>query len=342
MVKANRSQIQQALHSLEKTVKAVLLYGPDDGLVRERADQIARQLVDDLNDPFRVARIGPDQLKATPSLLTDEMAALSMIGGRRLVWLEGGSDSHSISISTALATSGDNLLIVTAGELPARSKLRKLFETDKHLLSIACYSDEGRDLVDLIRQTLESADMHPAPDALAWLTENLGRDRQISRNELTKIILYKLSDPDKTVHLEDARACVGDAADITLGQIAEAVTGGDVGRLDNLIEKAYIAGESPVALLRVIQNRFIRLHLVRGFMETGLDPMAAAAKLSPPLFFKERDAFLNHVRRWPTNRLSAALSRLMEAEITCKSTGMPAETVTSRLCLQLAASVQNR
>ncbi len=342
MVKANRSQIQQALRSLEATYKAVLLYGPDDGLVRERADLIAHQLVDDLNDPFRVARIGPDQLKATPSLLVDEMAAMSMTGGRRLVWLESGGDSHHAAISSALETSGDSLLVVTAGELPARSKLRKLFETDKHLLSIACYSDEGRDLIDLIRQMLEEAGLFPAPDALAWLAANLGKDRQVSRGELTKIILYKLSDTDKTVSLDDARACVGDAADMTLGQIAEAITGGEVERLDNLIEKAYIAGESPVALLRVIQNRFMRLHLVRGFMGSGLDAATAATKLSPPLFFKERDSFLNHVRRWPADRLSTALSRLMEAELACKSTGMPAETLTSRLCLQLAASVRNR
>lgn len=342
MVKASKQQTEQALRALPAHIRAVLLYGPDEGLVRERADHIGRQVVDDASDPFRVARLGPDQLKATPSLLIDEMNALSMTGGRRLIRLEGAADSLTTAITSALESDSDSLLIVIAGELAARSKLRKLFESDKSLLAVACYSDEGRDLLDLVRKTLEDAGLHPQPDALNWLAANLGSDRQLSRNELQKIILYKASDENKTVSLEDARACVGDTAATTLSQIAQAVTGGNVVHLDHLIEKAYISGESPVALLRVLQNRFLRLHLVRGHMKNGLDPGEAAKKLTPPLFFKERDNFLRDVRYWSEERISAALHRLLETEVATKSTGMPAETLTSRLCLQLAASVRRR
>ncbi|GEQ97537.1 DNA polymerase III subunit delta [Iodidimonas gelatinilytica] len=342
MVKANRGQSLEATRALPAHYRAVLLYGPDEGLIRERTEAIGKQVVADLTDPFRVVRLGGDQLKATPSLLADELAAFSMTGGRRLVRLDGASDSMAPSIAEALSAGGDSLLLVTADGLGAGSKLRKMFEAEKHLLAIACYADEGRDLLDLVHRTLEEAKIRPAPDAVTWLASHLGSDRMITRNELDKLILYKGADEDRTLSLADARACVGDGAAMTLSQIAEAVTGGEVGRLDRLIEKAYITGENPIAILRVLQSRLTRLHLVRGHMAQGLDAAQAASKLAPPVFFKERDGFLRDVRRWPENRLKAALDLALETELMCKSTGQPAQTLTARLCLRLAASVQGR
>src|SRR5450755_3189155 len=64
---------------------AALVYGPDQGMVRERAGRLAKSVVPDLNDPFRVAELDGATLDSDPARLWDEAAALSMIGGRRVV-----------------------------------------------------------------------------------------------------------------------------------------------------------------------------------------------------------------------------------------------------------------
>ena len=107
----------------------MLVYGPDSGLIRERADSLARQIVDDLDDPFRVSELDPAMLKDDPARLADEAAALSMTGGRRVVRLRPTSDQQADVIASFLADPmGDALIIVEAGELQARSKLRKAIE----------------------------------------------------------------------------------------------------------------------------------------------------------------------------------------------------------------------
>ena len=40
----------------------ILLYGPDAGLVRERADALLASAVDDPNDPFSLVRLDGDEL----------------------------------------------------------------------------------------------------------------------------------------------------------------------------------------------------------------------------------------------------------------------------------------
>jgi hypothetical protein len=56
--------------------QAVLVFGEDSGLVRERAEVIARTVVEDLTDPFRVAELAGDTIADDPARLADEAAAM--------------------------------------------------------------------------------------------------------------------------------------------------------------------------------------------------------------------------------------------------------------------------
>ncbi len=66
-------------------VRWVLIYGPDQGLARERADILVRGVVEDIRDPFLVVELGGASLRGDPARLGDEAAALSFTGGRRVV-----------------------------------------------------------------------------------------------------------------------------------------------------------------------------------------------------------------------------------------------------------------
>ena len=343
MVKVRPADIARHLKALDPAIRAVLLYGPDEGLVRERAAAISAQVVDDLADPFRVTRLTADQLRADPALLADELGAIAMTGGRRLVRLDGAADAMTSTITSALQTvSSDSLLVIVAGELAPRSSLRKAAEAAGDMLAIACYADEARDLGALIRQVMDAAGLTPDNEAMSYLLEALGGDRALSRVELDKLALYKADDADRRVTLADARAMVGDSAAWAVSQIATAATAGDPARLDRLIDRAFVAGESPVGVLRALARRLQQLHLARGHMDRGMTARDAVGQLKPPIFFKERDSFTRQLAGWSSDRLEAALNLVGQAERDCKSTGLPAQAVCARACLRVASGARTR
>ncbi|TDN21357.1 DNA polymerase III subunit delta, partial [Lactobacillus crispatus] len=53
-------------------IPVILVYGPDTGLVTERARKLAEDFVDDPADPFALVRIDGDALAADPGRLCDE------------------------------------------------------------------------------------------------------------------------------------------------------------------------------------------------------------------------------------------------------------------------------
>jgi DNA polymerase-3 subunit delta len=59
--------------------------------------------------------------------------------------------------------------------------------------------------------------------------------------------------------------------------------------------------------------------------------------LRPPVFWKEEVAFRAELKRWSSEGLARALTRLLDAEIQCK-TGAPAELVAAHTLMSLGAA----
>ena len=322
-------------------IRAALLFGPDGGLVRERADRLARFVVKDLGDPFRVSELTPASLKDDPARLADEAAAMSFTGGRRVVRLRDAGDAVTGPVSAFLDhPMGDSLVVVEAGELGPRSSLRKLFEGATNAAALACYADEGAGLETVIIDTLRQDGLSAEPDALAWLTAHLGGDRRMTRMELSKLALYK-GGPGR-VTLEEAAACIGDAAGLSLDELALATADGDHATVQDLLGRLLQEGDHPVGILRAVARHFQRLHLAAGMVAQGKGPEQAVSSLRPPPIFRQVERVKRQLGRWSADRLGRALELLVAAELDCKTTGLPAPEICGRALLQLCRAAGRR
>ncbi len=321
--------------------RAILLYGPDLGLVRERADRLAASLVPDLADPFRLAELSASALKDSAAPLRDEAAAIAFGGGRRVVRIREAGDGLSKCFKDFLADpAGDALILVEAGDLAKRSSLRTLFEGADNAAVLACYRDEGRGLEQVIEAQLREAGLGLEGDARTWLAATLGSDRAVTRRELDKLILYMADrGAGALVRLADAKAVVGDCAQAALEDVLEAAAGGDLPGLDRALLRA--AGQtSPVGLLRAAQRHFQRLHLAACAIEGGATVDSAIRGLRPPLFFRTADRFKAALRVWTPARLERALERLLDGELAAKRTGAPAETLAAQTLMEIALAAR--
>lgn len=337
------------LRTLDPPLRAALVYGPDRGMVRERADTLLRAVVEDPADPFRVVTLTGADIAGDPARLADEAAALSLTGGRRVVRLNDAADGVADALAAILDDApGDALIIVEAGALAPRSALRKLFEKAKTGAAIPCYADDRESIAGLVREMLAPHGLAASRDALAYLVDNLGGDRALSRRELEKLVLYMGSadsagaEERREVSLEDAAACVGDSAALGLDDAAFATADGDFAALDRITSRLFLEGVAPVSVLRAAGRHFQRLHLVAGRVAAGAGAEQAMAGLRPPVFFKLKDRFRSQLRYWPTGALAKALERLTEAEIQCKSTGLPDRAICSRALMALANAAARR
>lgn len=323
-------------------LRAVLLYGPDGGLVRERALRLVASVAPP-DDPFRVAELTQADLKDDPARLNDEAAAIPFGGGRRAIRLRDAGDAQAKLLEGFLKElPGDALLVIEAGDLGPRG-LRKLFEgAGPEAAALACYRDEGESLRQVIGQHLSAAGLTADPAALSYLAANLGGDRQITRRELDKLVLYVGPQDGGRVTLADAAEMVGDSAARTLDDLASGVTGGEVAAVLRDLGRALGEGTSPIAILRGVARHVQRLHLLRGFIAEGVPAADAVKRLRPPVFWKEAAPLARQAQAWSSERLAWALARLLEAEASCKRTGAPQALLCERALTEIAARAARR
>lgn len=342
-MKFNDNSFLRYLSNPEPAIRAILIFGADEGLVRERANAVGAAVVEDLGDPFRVANLDAAAITADPASLADEAAALSMTGGRRLIRVHQVNERLAAAFEALLqGPPGDSLVVAVAGELTPRSKLRAMFEAAPDAAAIACFSDNAESLDRLVTSALSRYGLKVSRDAKAWLVQHLGSDRMVSRQELEKLATYMGAGGDTeptaevTVELEDAVACIGDSSAEMFDQAGIAAMRGDTQGMLSALSRALESGSNPVGILRLIGRRLQRLHFVASTLQTGGNRDAAFKGLKPPAFSREAAELAALLPLWSPGRLSGALELINEAEAQCKTTGMPAEAVCTRAMMRLA------
>lgn len=344
--------IEDFLRAGAGQTRAVLVYGPDQGLARERAEALARRVVADFSDPFNYIELGEADLKSEPGRLADEAAALSFVGGERVVRCRVNGEAAPPAVATliALLDSGrlksNALVVVEAGELSPRSGLRTLFERSKSAAALPCYVDGPRETRALAVAMAAEEGLRFEDDALDLVVALTGEDRALSRSEIGKLLLFKglkaqRQGPD-AISRADVRASLVDGAGDAADEAAGAAADGAAGALARALWRSAAAGASPISLLRTLWREFSRLKEAQALVAAGASAPEAMKKLRPPVFFAEERAFAERMRRWSLPRLDAALDLICAAELDAKTTGAPQREIAERAALALALMAGGR
>jgi DNA polymerase-3 subunit delta len=335
------AQIEPVLRKIPAGLRAILVYGPDKGLVNERARRLAGNFVADSGDPFAKVRIRFDDIRADPGRIADEVTSVALFGGARAVWItpEGADITNTLS-GLEDKIGEDVLVIVEGGDLKPTSGLRKLFEKSTAWAALPCYADTGRDLAAMVDEQLAAANIRIDQDARTLLLSSLGGDRQATRMELDKVCLY--AGEGGTLTLEDVAGLVGDVSALDLDQLVDAVGLGDLTGLDTILRRLYAAGQQPVSIVSAAIRHFLALHAMGCEVRAGSGIRSVVEGARPPIFFRRRDRIARQLESWTLDRLEIALDRLHEAEHAARTGNALVETLVSHTLMHICAHAPTR
>jgi DNA polymerase-3 subunit delta len=287
---------------------AFLIFGTDAGQAADIAKQLALILSKRSDPPGDIIRLTEEDLKQTPGRLAGEARSLPMFGGPPVIIVKMGPQITPALIGElledgALAAS----IVIEAGNLKKDAKIRQLFEKARNAAAIACYGAGSRDLEQLVRGEVQNAGVSIAPDALQRLIQLLSGDWSVCRSEVAKLLIYAHGEPQITLAHVDA--VVGDASaqafDLAIGATLSGNAPSALRQLDGLAASATPAS----VFLNLLLGHLLKLHLVMAGMDRGESFDAAAAKVRPPMHFRQKDAMKEQAARWRLAHIAAMIDR---------------------------------
>jgi DNA polymerase-3 subunit delta len=342
MILSKRPDIERFLKTPEAGIRAAVIYGRDIGVVRDRGHQLALRIVKDPNDPFDVSQLTDGDLDGDAGRLEGELAAQSLMGGRRLVRLRLTSDKAGPDKTAAEALvrhaagelNPDAFLIVEAGALGRDSALRKAAEKAAGAAVIPCYEDEPGDVARLVRETLAQDQVSLNADALAIFVARMPKERGVARQEIERLALYLGPGSNVTATPADLEAFLGVEPDASLFDAAADAFGARLKEAQAGIRRARQEGEAGPAAVRAISMHLGKLRRTLTLHKAGAG-LPEAAKASG-IFWKQEREFLRQARAWTLDDLDRLQPEVLAADKACKTTGSPDHLIAERLALTIA------
>ena len=333
MASLKAHEADRALARPDPAWRVFLIYGPDTGRVSEHAATLARASVDDPADPFQLIRLDGDAVAADPLRLLDEANTIGMFGGRRAIRVSPTSKALAAAVEPLLSVPPrDAVVIVEAGDLQRSNPLRVACERSRTAVAVPCYADNQRDLAGMIEEMVRAAGKTIGREVRESLVELLGGDRQTSRQEIDKLLLY-VGDRSQ-IDMADVEAVVGDTAQREQSALVDAVFAGKLAAIDLAATKLAAEGLDAGVMLGSVLRHAQALLAARQAVDAGRSARDAVAAMRLP--YPRVGAAEAALSGWTTIRLVEAIDLLADAILACRRNAPLARPVAQRALWSVA------
>lgn len=313
----------------------LLIFGDDALEVDQLRLRLSQAVLKAAGEGAEITRMTADEARRDPASLTDALRAGGLFGGQPVVLVEGAADgsAEAMRIACEGLQSDTGRLIVTAGRLNARSKLRKLFEDAPNLAALAVYPRalDAEGIAALLTDVGNPSFSPAAMDALVAFAA-IAEAAEV-RGVISTLALYAIKAP---VPLEAAE--VQALLPAAVEGDADAVADATVARrpVEALAAYARVAGKGggPGGVAMALGRAFRQLHALAAAPD---GPEAALARMRPPIFGPRRDALARASRQWKGVALERALEHILDSELSLRATNeIPERALVERLVVRLS------
>jgi DNA polymerase-3 subunit delta len=319
-MKATRGTIDRTVDQPGAGTRFFLFHGPDEAQSRA----LAARLLEGLGATKFLMTAGA--VKSDPASLVDEAGAMSLFGGKRLIWIEPAGDEIAEGVAALLeAPASESPVAAIAGALRKTSALLKIGEGSPQALAFAAYVPEGQDAERMVIDVGRRFGLKISPPVAARLADSSGNDQAIVAQELQKLALYVGASPQAPKELDHGAvdAVGADTAEGDLLRLADLALGGEINELADELARLPTGGSEAIPVIRSLQRRLLLLAPARARVECGEDVDAVMTSLGKALFWKDKAKIRRMLAKWGAEDLATVAERAGKLERSLMFTAAP-------------------
>ncbi len=320
------------------SMNGVLIHGSDSAAVAGFGRQIVKAISGETGE---AERFEASNLKEGAGRIQDEFYSLSLLGDRRVLWIDDVGDSH-LKVLSEIITSihPANFLFLSADSLPKTSKLRIAAEEAAKFGVLAIYEEDLDSIRTRLGALISKASMKWDDGAEDLFLEIVGIDRSVATQECQKLMLYCFG--QSTITSLDVSAVCGDTATSSSENLIDAMLIGDLESVDRMYGSLDTDAGGQRMILASAMSHLVRLQELRGMMDTGTSADVTVRGARPPIFYKRQSAVIAQLRRFESTELLSMQQSLSTAIFQTRKNADLGNAIASRTLLSLARLARSK
>ena len=290
----------------------------------------------DENNPFLVSKIDGNKLKENPTVLSDNIATITMFEEKKVVLLNLLYTTITQTIEKLITDNitqknNDFVLIIKAGSLSSKSNFIKFLQTSSNCILVPCYDEELDKIKTKIDKLFNKYNLVFSNDFMSNFYNKFSANSLINQNEFEKLenFIFENKDISETLLL----SFMANNEDINNKKIIDLCLSGKPKEALLYFNNIYDNSVSNIGIVRQFGNQLKLIEKLILLNKKGLTLRDAINKIKPPIFFKNIPTTMDQCKMWSLKKLAISQKNLIKLEINCKSSTYPEKTLISQFIL---------
>ena len=290
-------------------VSKILFYGKNEGHKKE----VLKSIIAKKNTFLYEEK----EILENENIFLENALTKSLFEEEKFIIINRATDKI-LNIITSLVEKNihDIKILVNAGILDKKSKLRSFFEKDKKCLCVAFYPDNEQTLSKLTANYFQSKNIPISQANINLIINSSNGDRELLINELTKIEYF--SKQGKKLTLQNISKIINLAENHSVSELIDNCLAKNNKKTIQILNENNFNNEDCVLITRIFLNKSKKILILSNEFEKNKDINLTISSARPPIFWKDKEITKQQIFARSPREIKKLIVKINEIELLIK------------------------
>ena len=318
-----------------KEIQFFLLYGLNEGHKKEVIDEKFKKLYDG-----EIYAYDENDILKDENMFFTSVMSKSFFENKKLIIISRATDKINKLVEEILEKKIEDLvLILNAGSLEKKSKLRSFFEKNKQTICVPFYEDNSQTLSGIVNKSLRDNKIQVSQELINLIVQRSRGDRQNLKNELEKI--KNFASDKKKISTDDLLKLTNLAENYSVSELIDSCLAKNKRRTINILNENNYSVEDCILIIRTFLLKSKRLLKLIDKTENNKNIDNIISSFKPPIFWKDKEIIKQQIKSWSSINIENLLYKINETELLIKKNSISSINILSNFIIEQVTTVSN-
>ena len=299
------------IKNLLKEYSYYLFYGKNDGAKKEEIEKLIFAFKDST-----ISRYEEKEVLGNSENFLNDIYSGSLFEDSKIIIIKYATDKIVKIIEEIKIKKNLNILIILdAGALEKKSKLRNLFEKENQFICVAFYPDTDEILSRIAYNYLKERKIIISQSNINLIVNRSNADRGILKNELEKIEFYS---KNKKITTETVLKLTNLIDNFGINELIDNCLAKNQKKTVYILNENSFSNEDSILIIKIFVNKLKKILVLSQNLQKNRDINKTIAEAKPPIFWKEKEIVRKQISLWNPANIKDLIYRLNEIELFIK------------------------
>ena len=305
-----------------------LFYGPNTGLIEETINKIFKPI-------FTKNIINYDEADLLNNIhsFKEMIFNKSFFDDEKFIIINRASNKILDLIQELIESQVTDLkMIIKAGPLEKKSKLRSYFEKNKLTVITAFYEENYQSLLLMMKKIFKEKQIVVSNEIISLIIERSKGNRISINNEIEKISSYY--EKNNKIDLKDVLKITNLAENYGISELVDQSLSKNRKKTINILNENNLNTEENILIIRTFLNKLKRLKILKIEYQKSKNIEQVLSTARPPIFWKDKDIVKQQLNIWSLSEIKFLICKVNKLELTIKKNNQISDQILNNFILE--------